>query len=170
VKYFVTVNGRPHEVELVERLGELTIRVDGEPLDLSVAEVDGLGQFAVVSEQRSYAASIEGGTHECALTIAGDRFRVEIEDERERAANAAARAKGGRGGTLKAVMPGVVVQVLVEVGQQVTEGQALLILEAMKMQNEIGAPVGGVVESLFVAKGQAIGGGDKLLSIRADPG
>ncbi len=168
MKYFVKVGSREHEVELVERFGELEITVDGEPLQMSMADVDGLGQFSVVVDQRAFAVSIDGGTHQCALTIAGDRFAIELEDERERAANAAARAKAGKGGVLKSVMPGVVVEVLVEQGSAVREGQPLLILEAMKMQNEILASVDGVVDSIFVQQGQAVGGGEKLLSIRAD--
>lgn len=167
MKYFVTVNGIDHEVELVERLGQLELSVDGEQMDLSVADVDGLGQFAVVVDQRAYGVSIEGGTHDGSVCIAGSRYGFEIEDERERAANAAARAKGGKGGVVKAVMPGVVVQVLVAAGDAVEADQPLLILEAMKMQNEIKAPIAGTVESLFVSEKEAVEGGQKLVSIRA---
>ena len=64
-------------------------------------------------------------------------------------------------------MPGVVVEVLVEVGASVEECQPILILEAMKMQNEIAAPATGTVESIFVEQGQAVGGGEKLVAIKA---
>ncbi|MEO0649542.1 MAG: biotin/lipoyl-containing protein [Planctomycetota bacterium] len=167
MKYFVKVGSTEHEVELVERSGELTITVDGAPLQMSMADVDGLGQYSVVADGRAYAVSIDGDTQDQALTIAGDRFDVELEDERERAANAAARAKAGKGGVVKSVMPGVVVEVLVEPGAEVEAGQPLLILEAMKMQNEIEAPVAGTVTDVFVAQGQAVGGGEKLASIKA---
>ena len=167
MKYFVKVGSVEHEVELVERSGNLEIRVDGEPLEMSMADVDGLGQYSVVADRRAYGVSIDGDTHVQQLTIAGDRFAIELEDERERAANAAARAKGGKGGVLKSVMPGVVVEVLVEAGASVEEGQPILILEAMKMQNEIAAPATGTVESIFVEQGQAVGGGEKLVAIKA---
>ena len=62
-------------------------------------------------------------TREIAITIAGHRYDCELEDERERAANLAARAANKGGGLLKAVMPGVVVEVLVQAGEAVTEGQ-----------------------------------------------
>ncbi|QDU68978.1 biotin/lipoyl-containing protein [Engelhardtia mirabilis] len=167
MKYFVTVNGKDHEVELTERLGQLEISVDGASMDLSVADVDGLGQFAVVVDRRAYGVSIEGDTHDGAVCIAGSRYAFEIEDERERAANAAARARGGKGGVVKAVMPGVVVTLLVEVGAEVEEDQPMLILEAMKMQNEIKSPIAGTVEAIFVEAGQAVEGGAKLVSIKA---
>ena len=62
-------------------------------------------------------------------------------------------------------MPGVVVELLVQVGDAVEAGQPLLILEAMKMQNEIGADVAGVVSALHVDQGQAVDGGAKLVTI-----
>jgi biotin carboxyl carrier protein len=64
-------------------------------------------------------------------------------------------------------MPGVVVEILVEVGQRVEPGQPLLILEAMKMQNEIAAGTSGVVTALHVSRGQAIEGGALLATIAA---
>ena len=94
-------------------------------------------------------------------------FAVELEDERERAAHAAESARGKGGGDVKAVMPGVVVDVLVAEGDEVEEGQALLILEAMKMQNEIGAPGDGIVKALHTSAGDAVGAGDKLVTLAA---
>ncbi len=167
MKYFVQVNGVEHEVELIERLGELHLWVNGEPMDMDFVEVDRLGQFALVVGERSYGVSIDGDQHEQALTIAGQQYRIEIEDERERAASAASRAGGKRGGVLQAVMPGVVVQVLVSEGQTVEAGQALLILEAMKMQNEISAPHAGLVSKIFVAPGEAVGNRAKLIQVDA---
>ena len=64
-------------------------------------------------------------------------------------------------------MPGVVVELLVEVGEAVAEGQPLLILEAMKMQNEIGAPGDGIVKALHTSAGDAVGAGDKLVTLAA---
>ncbi len=166
MKYFVEVNGRAHEVDLVERLGELAVAVDGKTLPLDYCEVDDLGQVSLLVGHDSYAVSIESASsNEFSLTIAGHLYEVTIEDERERAAHAAERAAGKKGGLLKSVMPGVVVEVLVEVGATVEAGQPLLILEAMKMQNEIRAGVAGVVEQVHVTAGAAVGGGAKLLTI-----
>jgi biotin carboxyl carrier protein len=167
VRYFVTVNGRAHEVEVVERLGELVIAVDGRELDLAYEEVDRLGQIALLSQGRSWGASIEGDEHHVVATIAGHVYEVEIEDERERAAHAAARESGKGGGAVKSVMPGVVVKLLVEEGDTVEKGQPLLLLEAMKMQNEISAPSAGVVKALHVREKEAVASGAKLVTLAA---
>jgi biotin carboxyl carrier protein len=167
VKYYVTVNGRDHEVELVERLGELQVSVDGAPLELRYEEVDRLGQVALFAGQKSFGMSIEGDGNRITATIAGHLYEVFIEDQRERAAHAAERDGGGRGGQVHSVMPGVVVELLVDVGQRVEQGQPLLILEAMKMQNEIAAGTSGVVTALHVSRGQAVEGGALLATIAA---
>ena len=72
------------------------------------------------------------------------------------------------GGQLRAPMPGSVVQVMVEAGQTVKKGQALLILEAMKMEHTITAPSDGVVKQVLFAVGDQVGDGDELLQLEAD--
>jgi pyruvate carboxylase subunit B len=170
MKYFATVNGRQHEVELVEEQGRLAAHVDGKRLELTYEEVDEQGQASVQCGGKSYALSIEGGAESLTVTLAGNFYEVSLEDERERAAHAAERAGGKGGGLVKAVMPGIVVELLVRVGQAVEKGQPLLILSAMKMQNEIGAPQAGVVKELFVAAGQAVAAGAKLATLETVEG
>ncbi len=167
MKYFVTVNGRAREVELVERLGKLEIAVDGRPMDLSYEEVDSLGQVALIEGGRSWGMSIEGDEHSVTCSIAGRLYAVEIEDERERAAHAAERESTKGGGVVKSNMPGVVVKLLVKEGESVEKGQPLLVLEAMKMQNEIGAPGAGVVKALHVREKEAVSSGAKLVTLVA---
>ncbi|MCA8978642.1 MAG: biotin/lipoyl-binding protein [Planctomycetes bacterium] len=167
MKYYVNVNGTEHEVVLTERLGVLTVEVDGEVLDTDYHEVDQLGQAHLLSGGKSYAVSVEGDDTRVAVTIAGHVYDIEIEDERERAAHAAAREAAKHGGLIKAVMPGVVVELLVAVGDSVEAGQPLLILEAMKMQNEIEATAPAVVEKLHVAAGEAVAAGAPLVTLKA---
>ena len=167
MKYFITVNGRAHEVEVVERLGELKVSVGGKPLELDYQEVDNLGQVALLAQGRSWAVSIEGDEHTVSCTIAGHLYAVEIEDERERAAHAAEREGSKGGGIVKSVMPGVVVKLLVKEGDVVEKGQSMLILEAMKMQNEIAAPSAGVVKQLHVREKEAVSSGAKLVTLAA---
>jgi biotin carboxyl carrier protein len=167
VKYFVTVNGRAHEVDVVERLGELKVAVDGRELDLTYEEVDNLGQVALISQGRSWGVSIEGDEHAVSATIAGHLYAVEIEDERERAAHAADREASKGGGPIKSVMPGVVAKLLVKEGDAVEKGAPLLILEAMKMQNEIAAPSAGVVKTIHVREKEAVASGAKLVTLAA---
>jgi glutaconyl-CoA/methylmalonyl-CoA decarboxylase subunit gamma len=166
VKYYVSVNGQPHEVTVVERLGELEVSVDGEPMAIEYEEVDRLGQVAVRVDQKSFGISIEGDEHAVTAVIAGHLYAVEIEDARERAAHAARQAAAKGGGVVTSVMPGIVAQILVERGARVEKGQPLLVLEAMKMQNEIAAPSDGIVKEIHVAEREAVGSGTKLVTLQ----
>ena len=166
MKYFITIGERVHEVDLVSRLGELIVTVNGEPMDLKYSEADRHGQVTLQHDDWSFGASIEGSDSEVSITLAGHSYQMQIEDERERAAHVAERAASKGGGTLKAVMPGIVVETLVAVGEEVGEGQSLLILEAMKMQNEILAPGPGIVARFHVEPGQAVAAGEKLVDLK----
>ncbi len=168
MKYYVDVNGVEHAVELTERLGEIAVTVNGSAIDIDYEDVDGLGQGLIFSEGNCYGVSIEGDERKVGITIAGHFYDVSIEDERERAAAAAERAAARGGGLIKSVMPGIVVELLVEEGQAVVAGQPLLILEAMKMQNEIEAAVTGTVSKIHVEAGQAVGAGEKLVVLESE--
>jgi biotin carboxyl carrier protein len=170
MKYFAKVNGRPHEVELVEDHGQIVARVDGKLLELRYDEVDEFGEVLVHCEGRSHALSLEGSAERVCVTLAGNFYEIELEDERERTAHAAERAGGKGGGLVNAIMPGIVVELLVKKDQAVEKGQPLLILSAMKMQNEIAAPQAGVVKELHVAAGQAVGAGARLVTLVVEGG
>ena len=156
MKYFVQVNGRDHEVEVVERAGELQVSIDGKLTDSAYHEVDRQGQIALLMEGKGYAVSVAGSRNDYDVTLAGHNYQVQIEDERERAAHAAERERSKGGGTVKSVMPGVVVELSVAEGDVVAEGQPLLILEAMKMQNIIRAEANGTVKAINVAAGDSV--------------
>lgn len=166
MKYYVRHGEHEHEVELTSRNGELEVRVDGELIELAVEELGSPTQLLARSGLRSHAVSIEGGENQLGISLAGHFYALEVEDERERAARAAARRRGGASGVVKSVMPGIVVQVFVQPGQRVEAGAPLLILEAMKMQNEIDAPMAGEVAELHVEAGRTVGAGDRLVTLR----
>jgi biotin carboxyl carrier protein len=101
------------------------------------------------------------------VQIAGQRFEVKVEDERARLL--ADLVKGGAvsGATIYAPMPGLVIDVLVEPGTPVANGQTVLILEAMKMENDLNAPIAGIVKEVRVSKGQTVEQGAALVVIEA---
>lgn len=112
--------------------------------------------------QYSLVHNRNGNVHE--ILMQGSRFEVEIVDP------LAMRRKsredmGGEGGIVKALMPGRIVRVLVEPGQVVQRGTGLMILEAMKMENEIQAPADGKVEEIFVKSGETVEGGASLVHL-----
>jgi biotin carboxyl carrier protein len=104
----------------------------------------------------------EGNVHE--ITLGGTIVHVEIVDP---LASRRLRREDeiGGGGVVKALMPGRVVRVLVAKGDTVRKGAGLLILEAMKMENEIQAPADGVVDEVFVTAGQTVESGAELAHI-----
>ncbi len=111
------------------------------------------------------------GRREREVVVDGWRFVLEVEPERlARLREKASRgsSKGGRGGPLdvRAIIPGRVVTISVAAGDEVEAGQQLLIVEAMKMQNELRAPRAGVVERIAVGPGQTVDLGTLLLVLR----
>ena len=113
---------------------------------------------------------LDGEGTSWSATVEGQTFEIEIPD----AAPVAKKKRSGSGkkkksGTVSANIPGKVVTVEVKAGDEVVEGQAILILEAMKMQNEIQAPVSGTVTSVNCEEGQAIEANIPLVIIEPAP-
>jgi biotin carboxyl carrier protein len=165
---------------------ELVLR-EGEREERAAVERAADGTYEVRLGERRYRVDaaragavlrsllIDGGQHEVAVRDEGDgRYlvsaggglvAVEVSDPLTFLARQSHAAKGGRGGTVRAYMPGRVVSLLVAEGDEVVPGQGLLVLEAMKMQNEIQAERAGRVKTLHVAAGVAVEGGDPLLDL-----
>jgi len=108
----------------------------------------------------------DGNTHE--ISLADASMHVDITDPLS-LKRARREDEMAGGGVVKALMPGRIVRVLVNKGDAVTKGAGLLVLEAMKMENEIQAPTDGVVDQLFVTAGQTVDGGAELVHISSEP-
>ena len=104
----------------------------------------------------------EGNEHH--ITVSGTTFEVEVIDPLSLRRKRREDEMGG-GGIVKALMPGRVVRVLVNEGDAVQKGAGLLILEAMKMENEILSPVAGVVDRIFVKPGDTVESGAELAHV-----
>lgn len=148
------------------------VRVAGERVQVgegwSLEWVDrdaGIG--LLVGPERSVPVLVEGSGAEWAVTIRGRRIPVTVRTWRERMlaeAEGATRAHGGAV-TVKASLPGLVVGIHVAAGDDVQEGESLLTIEAMKMQNEVRAPRPARIAAVAVAAGQVVATGDALLSL-----
>jgi biotin carboxyl carrier protein len=139
------------------RLGERRYRVDATRAGATLRSllIDG-GQYEV--------AVRDSGDGSYMVSAGGALVDVEVSDPLTFLARQSHADKGGRGArTVRAYMPGRVVSLLVEAGDEVKPGQGLLVLEAMKMQNEIQAERAGRVRILHVEPGEAVEGGDPLL-------
>jgi biotin carboxyl carrier protein len=165
MKYHVTVNGRSYEVEL--DAGRVT--VDGVAHRAALAE-SSTPERLLNLDGRPYPLPLwNEGRGRWTVLEGGERFEVEAVDERTAHIRSLAREVGGHASprALKAPMPGLVVQVLAGQGQKVVEGSSLIVLEAMKMQNELKAPVSAVVESVAVTSGSVVEKGEVLITFRA---
>ena len=143
--YEITMDGRTVHVDAV-RSG---------PTIYSVIE-DGLQFEAMVDEK---------GAHGFDVLVAGRIFHLESVDERTKllAQSAAPVATGPQ--TVAAEMPGKVVKLSVPVGEAVREGQGVVVLEAMKMENEISSPIAGTVKEIAVSEGQTVEAGAVLFVV-----
>jgi biotin carboxyl carrier protein len=171
VKYYVRIGDRTLEVELD---GNRAV-VDGVALEAQLAAIPGTPLYHLLlgGESWTVAAQQLEGAGRWALGMVGERVEVEVADERTRQIQALAgtRSKSGTGATIQAPMPGLVVRVEVEVGQRVESGAGLVVVEAMKMENELRAPRAGVVREVHVAAGQAVERGAPLVTLeRPDQG
>ena len=148
------------DVELVHQDGVDTLIWEGEALPVDLLEVES-GCYSVLMEGRSVDVRLDDAKHPdpdlhaYRASLFDGAYEFALQDPRK-ALLAAAGGAGAAGGILTAPMPGKVVKLLVKEGDKVEEGQALLILEAMKMQNEFKSPSAGVVTKLHVAEGGTV--------------
>lgn len=162
MRYFVSVGEQMLEVD-VER-GRVT--VDGEPVEAALSALPGTAVRHLLLDAHSYSLTAQPGDRRGRwhLALGPDRFRVEAVDERTRAIR---EMSGGdeteADRTVVAPMPGLVITVEVEVGQQVRAGEGVIVVEAMKMENELKAPRDGVVTRIEVQPGQTVEKGATLL-------
>jgi len=150
--------------------GTLSFTIDGQSGEADCACI-APGLYSILIEGRSYEVRVSrpppsrrGISGPRIVTVGTRHYNVDVHDPRERRAEAAAL---GHGGPLEVVapMPGRIVKVLVETTQDVAQGAGLLVIEAMKMQNELRAPRAGRVEAVFVAEGTGVEAGARLVKL-----
>ena len=165
MKYFVTVNGEEHEVVL-DATG---VHADGELVQAHLADVEGTPMRLVTIGDTVHRVLLRPGERRGLYTLSIDGYRFEIDalDERARTirelSGAAAAASGPA--PLVAPMPGLIVRVNARPGDSVRAGQGLVVMEAMKMENELRATADGTVKAVLVNAGVAVEKGAVLLEL-----
>ena len=145
--------------------GIYEIAMDGRTVHVDAVR-SGPTIFSVIEEGQQFEAMVdEKGAHGFDVLVAGRIFHLESIDERTKllAQSAAPVATGPQ--TVAAEMPGKVVKVAVAAGGQVREGQGVVVLEAMKMENEITSPIAGRVKEIAVSEGQTVEAGAVLFVV-----
>ena len=165
MKYVVQVGDT--EVEVVLDGDQAT--VDGESVAARVADVEGTPVRMVTIGDAVHRVVARRGDSRGRYTLWLDGFRYEVEalDERTRAIRELSGASAGASGPapLNAPMPGMIVRVAVQVGDQVVPGQSLVVMEAMKMENELRATAAATVKAVLAVAGTAVEKGALLLEM-----
>jgi biotin carboxyl carrier protein len=163
MKYIVDVGDQRVEVDLDEE----GVLVDGVRVQAHLAEVEGTPvRLLTVGSAVHRVAVRRDGRGRYALWLGGYRYDVEALDERTRAIRDLTVAAAAAGpAPLVAPMPGLIVRVNVRPGEQVQAGQGLVVMEAMKMENELRATSAGTVKAVHAQPGSAVEKGAVLVEL-----
>ena len=163
MKLQLTINGAEDEIEILAPGPACRFRWGGAERAANV-EMAEPGVYSVLLEGRSYDARVERTARALVVVIDGYRFEIDVRDPRRWSRKGRGRAGEGVE-TLVAPMPGKVVRVLVAAGDVVEAGQGILVVEAMKMQNELKASRAGRVAAVHAREGATVAAGDALATI-----
>ena len=165
MRYFVRIEGEEHEV-LLDGDG---VHIDGDDVAAQVAVIEGTPVHMVSLGSEMHRVIVRRGRSRGSYTLWLDGYRFEVEalDERTRTIRDLAGTKAGPSGPapLIAPMPGLVVRVNVQAGDQVQAGQGLVVMEAMKMENELRAQAAGRVRAVLAMPGTAVEKGTLLIEL-----
>ena len=166
MKYFCKINEFEFQLSVNHETDEIRINGLQETTDIDLVKIDE-GLYHILLENSSYLVSVTDTNIDFRTSIGGDEYIVEIEDD-------ISRLKSKYGGTdaevknlgkVHSPMPGLVVKFYVSLGDDVLLNTPLLVLEAMKMENEINAPIKGKITDINVSIGQNISTETLLMTI-----
>jgi biotin carboxyl carrier protein len=161
MKLDLIVNGAPEQIEILSSTPCCRFRLN-EQEHVADVKTPEPGVYSVLMDGRSYDARIEENALGLVVVIDGFRFKIDVRDPRKMKRHSAA-AEGKE--SILAPMPGKVVRVLVSAGDTVEAGQGIMVVEAMKMQNEMKASRSGRVTTVSVKEGSTVAAGDLLATI-----
>jgi len=164
LKFWAEVEGRAVPLEVTSEGGRYRVTVAGETLELDARRVGESG-WSLLLGTESHLADLSDEEGVTVVSVEGEIHRVRVEEESRYLIRTRGGTVAARGQVLKAPMPGRVVLIEVAVGQRVSRGDGLVILEAMKMENEFRATGDGTVKEIRVQPGQAVNPGDVLVVI-----
>ncbi|HKV27059.1 MAG TPA: biotin/lipoyl-containing protein [Candidatus Acidoferrales bacterium] len=164
MKLELRIGNRTRNIEIERRGEQFHFRIDGRDVAADVSEVQS-EVYSILIGGDAFEARVESGAGELRVRIDGREFSIAIADPRQwrRGGNAVGTAEGYQ--QVVASMPGKVVRVMVHTGDAVAAGQGLLVVEAMKMQNEIKSPKAGRIKRIAAREGQTVNAGEILAVI-----
>lgn len=164
MQYITTIGDKEYSVEVLDKHH---ISVNGKVMEVDFESISGQPVYSLLIDGRSYEAFVSPDEDAWQVLLLGKQYPVKVEDAREKRLKAAAGGSPESGAIfqLKSPMPGLVVAVPVEENQEVGKGQVLLVLESMKMQNELRAPRAGKVQRIKVKPGESVEQRQLLLTV-----
>lgn len=165
MRYTAIINDKTYEIEVGTNN---TVIVNGESHAVDFRAIDGEALYSLLMDNVSWEALVERNGDEYRVVMGGDMYVVAVMDERTRKIVKATSGMSGPMGeaVIKAPMPGMVRGITVGVGDAVKAKQGVVILEAMKMENELRTPRGGTVKEILVKPGQKVEQGQTLVIIK----
>jgi biotin carboxyl carrier protein len=167
MRYLATIDGAEHEFDIEELpvAGSFQIDIGGKKFDADLRQV-GRASFSVVIGKRSFDLDVVPEGEEVVVSSRSGTTRLTLEDARRRLMGARGKAREVSGRVqMRAMMPGRVVSLLVKAGDEVAAHQGVIVVEAMKMENELKSPKAGKVTEVKVVAGQTVEKGELLVVI-----
>jgi biotin carboxyl carrier protein len=150
-----------HEIQIVRDGGRVIAEVDDRHYDLESSQPEN-GVYLLKHKHRVYEAYV---SPEGSVTIGGRQFDVKISDPKRLRGKGDDHEHGDGMAEIKTAMPGKIVRILVAAGDAVEKGDGVIVVEAMKMQNEMKSPKAGTVKEIRFAEGSTVNAGDILAMI-----
>ena len=167
MKFTVTIGGREHLVDFDEAYGKRTLQIDGEPHTISLLRTAG-GRVRFTMDDRPVDAFVSGSSPGLTVDVGSGPWELQAEETRfaevRRISGLAAAEQ--KLSDLKAPMPGLITRLLVAEGDHVETGTPLLVMEAMKMENELRAGGAGTVVTIKVEPRQPVEQGQLLVTFK----
>ena len=162
--YELVLEGRRRKLRLKRSGGRAWAEFGGKSLEVDVARLPE-GSFSLILEGRSHDVAVSPQDGGFQVFVDGESFQVGLVDPRREGPATPGGGQAAGPAAVSAPMPGKVVRILAAEGEAVRQGQGLVVVEAMKMQNELGSPKSGRIRSVRVVEGQAVNAGEPLVLV-----
>jgi biotin carboxyl carrier protein len=161
--YIVKIDDKEFKIDIAREGNRFNILLNNQELPAEVISGSHSAQFTLIVNKKLYNIVFNSDKQ---ISVNGEEYTAEIYDEQvHKLIKARPEASHKKEIEITVPMPGLVIDIEVKEDDQITTGQGLIVVEAMKMQNEIKAPRDGIVKKIFVKKGQTVNSRDKLLII-----
>ena len=167
MKLHAEISNQKHEIEITRDGDKVSATIDGRPYEVEVSQPEP-GVYLIKNGNRIFEAYFSQSAKPGELmkvVVGGRNFDIRLIDPKRLRSSVGTDEHAGGVAEIKSAMPGKVVRVLLEPGSEVEKGQGVIVVEAMKMQNELKSPKSGVLRAIIVAEGDTVSAGDILASV-----